>query len=227
MRVTIMGDLHGNYPVINQAPKDTELVIQVGDFGYTYLHSPLQYTLDYKTYFIAGNHDSIDQLKYMSDNETKIGVFSDKLWYIPRGWVELIGNTLVGFLGGAETPAFARASFVPGLTLFSDEGIKVEDLMRLRDNLDAWNRINKSTEYRDLDVLITHAPPLSILRKMAYLKMIDEVCETNSSDLVEKAILMFSPKKSYFGHMHHSFEDTIGNTKVIGLDSNEMVLEDW
>src|SRR5258705_2422340 len=227
IKVCIMGDIHGVYTTLNQAPKNTDLIVQIGDFGYTHLHSPLTYIFDYPIYFISGNHDSIDQLKYLSRNETEIGKFNNKLWYIPRGWVELIGDTLVGFLGGAETPAPFRASFVPGLTLFADEGIKELDLRRLEDNLNTWNRVYKPKAYRELDVLITHSPPISILRKMAYLKMITEVNETNSAEFVEQAILTFKPKKSFFGNMHRSFDDTIGNTKVIGLNTNEMFLEEW
>ena len=222
MKVAIVGDLHGLYTRVNDAAPDTELAIQVGDFGYTNLNSPLKYTFKFKTYFIAGNHDSIDTLKYISDNENKIGLFSDKLWYIPRGWVELIGNKLVGFLGGADTPSPYRAQLIPNVTLFRGEATETYDLYRLQNNLNAWNRVYNKGGDRGLDVLITHTPPTSIMAKM-----VSPVYERQSSHLVERAVMHFKPAIVYFGHMHVHYEDTIGNTKLVGLDINEIIQEEW
>lgn len=216
MIVGIMGDIHGELWYLEQEKlKGIDLLIQVGDFGYLDL-IPKHLTAvkpEAPTWFIAGNHESLNSLKKASDDERVHVGFGPRITYIPRGYVVRIGNKNVGFLGGAETPLRFRNRFTPGLTLFEREGIEERDFERLKQEV---------AENGDLDILITHSPPLEALTKM-----VGEVYETNSATYVQRAIELFKPQEVYCGHMHMTRFYNIGDTRCYCLDSGELIVREW
>ncbi len=208
MKVSFLGDIHEEYWILDLVPARTELIIQVGDFGFIHL-KPVDMIPIIETWFIDGNHDSIDLLSYFaSQSKDDKVLIAQNVHYIPRGTVLEIGNSLVGFLGGAESvDADTRTE---GIDWFRDEGIKMRDVMKLNDNLKG----------RRLDYLVCHATPAkSVIRFMS------DTHPQASSILLHQAITEWRPRNVVCGHIHMERTDTVSypDTVVHILDINQFV----
>ena len=200
MLVGIMGDLHQAYWMLqNFRPGDVDLAIQVGDFGFIHRVYPYEKPA-VPVWFIDGNHDSIVWLKERSNNYQRKVVINKNLTYVPRGWVEQIGSKVFGFMGGADTPSWARAPFKKSGLWYPEEQISHEDVNRLRHNLNG----------RKLDILICHEPPVEV----KYAARLG-VTEGESAFRLQEIVKEFKPEKVFCGHMHASFTYVIGNSTVV------------
>ncbi len=206
MRVAFLGDIHGWYGILAIAPPRTELIIQVGDFGFIHLEPPDRVP-PVETWFIDGNHDSIELLNYLATqhNDDKTWIVRD-IYHIPRGTVIEVGDSLVGFLGGAESVDIDCRT--EGIDWFRDEGLKSGDVYRLDSKLQG----------RRLDYLVCHAVPFqSLVRFMA------DIHPDPSSILLHQVVSSLRPRNVVCGHIHMERTDTVSypDTVVHILDINQ------
>lgn len=151
MKVLFIGDTHGFFKVIDDyiEKSDADMFIQVGDFGYypnlQHYYIPPKKPIN----FIEGNHDHIPSLVSLKD----ITEVWPNAFYIPRGHVMQLGNSLVGFLGGADSVDYKFRS--KDYDWWTEEQIMEEDCQKLLHNLNG----------RELNLLVTHTPPQSIVDK--------------------------------------------------------------
>ena len=216
MNIAFLGDIHEQYEVLNLAPPRAQLVIQLGDFGFLH-QQPCTVTPLIETWFIDGNHDSIEMLHaleptWFPDIKDKLQI-GPNLFYIPRGSVHEIGNSIVGFLGGADS--IDKATRTEGVDWFRDETIKICDLVKLEDEL---------TCHKKLDVLVTHAVPSTTLKTIFR----DSKEPSPSADMVEQAVKYFQPALLICGHIHvdRTDDSSYSHTIVEILDINQFKLFD-
>lgn len=216
MKVAFLGDIHEQYEVLNLAPPRAQLVIQVGDFGF--LHNrPCTITPLIETWVIDGNHDSIEMLHaleqtWFPDTKDKFQI-GPNLFYIPRGSVHKIGNSIVGFLGGADS--VDKDTRTEGIDWFRDETIKIHDLTRLENELACHTK---------LDILVTHAVPSTTIKKIFR----NSREPSPSANMVDQAVKYFQPALLICGHIHmdHIDDSSYSHTIVEVVDINQFKLLD-
>jgi len=196
MKIAFLGDLHEEYDLLT-SPPPVKRVIQVGDFGF--IHSkPCTVVPLVETWFIDGNHDSIELLHNLESNNDNPICISPNLFYIRRGSVLKVGNSVVGFLGGAES--VDRADRIEGFNWFSEEWIRYKDTKKLKENLFKFGK---------LDVLVTHAAPARTVVKMLHKEPLA------SAKILDEVIKYLNPQLVICGHIHiacidrTSYEDTV------------------
>lgn len=223
MKVAILGDIHGDLPFLNRAlglatAKGAELVIQVGDFGFTYPDGFLAgidwLTKDYQMPLcvIRGNHDDPFWFKQYQ----RMGYVN----FIPDGQIMTIGKSRVAFLGGAVS---------------IDRDFREENISWWRNERVNPN-IVREWSYRDTkaDILISHespaTPPSLGPPPMTITQKIEEDCQEDRL-WVKSAVETLEVSEVYHGHYHHreTYEFIYGDSKkalVEGLDCNGAELSD-
>jgi predicted phosphodiesterase len=208
--LAFLGDIHGNVGPLVKAldllktkPEVTAL-IQVGDFGFypntierfRFLKSHIP------IYAIDGNHEHFPMLV----NKTEITEMVPNVFYVPRGTVMELDGRKIGFIGGAAS---------------------VDKDIRLRQRM-AWYPeevvteadIKKFDGVDQLDILVTHTPPQSIiLRNFDQNNLLwfglPPTWIDPSAVLLEKLWLRLCSPKLYAGHMHKSVID--GNVRILDI----------
>jgi len=216
MRVAFVGDLHGNTRVLKHLPKDVDRIIQIGDLGF--IHNPERWPVPHthgrEVEFIDGNHDSIDVLRAGSKDYTEKYAVNENLTYIPRGHVERLGNTLVGFMGGGES--IDRAMRTPFVSWFPEETIMAWQVRRMVKLVEEeWGG--------QLDVLVTHVPPIEVAHAI-YPCVYHEF--SISSNEVSNLVAALHPKKVICGHAHCSLNKMVNGVRVIVLNIDEVLIEE-
>lgn len=216
MNVAFLGDIHDFYEVLKLAPSKAELIVQLGDFGFIH-RNPCTITPLVETWFIDGNHDSIELLHSLEptwppDEKDKIQT-SPNLFYIPRGSVHKIGNSIVGFLGGADSIDLQFRT--EGVDWFRDESIKISNVSRLEKEL---------VNHKNLDILVTHAPPSKTIKRI----FMGNKEPSPSAVMVDYAVKYFKPALLICGHVHFDTTDDVSypDTIVEILDINQFKLFD-
>lgn len=140
-KITFIGDIHGQYQALEHAWKnnDSDLFIQVGDFGMDYSSLPS----GKPTLFIDGNHEHFPSLKP--------GHMGGSIWHMPRASRLMYEGTSINFFGGAES--IDRAYRTEGVDWFPEELPTYGEQMRLLD-------------LPPCDILVTHTGPYTAIRKM-------------------------------------------------------------
>lgn len=213
----VLGDIHGNLHRLRwmeQFLKPEDIVIQVGDFGFsTHLLNnfnewfPTGYTC--KMYAIEGNHENFNLIDSWS--KTDITDIGGNLFYVPRGYVMEYNGKLMGFMGGAES--IDKAYRREGYDWFPQERITRENEQTLYKNVGR----------RTLDYLFSHTPPISTIHRN-FSKLIPEQWmlpfnwQDESSKVMEDIHSNLRPRQHYCGHMHR----TVKHNAVYILDIDEV-----
>ena len=203
----LLGDLHADFGIMTDLiPKLKNVpitVIQVGDFGYypdthrgTVLSgTPLDYwpETEFPVYWIDGNHSWHPFLRGI----TEVTELKKNLFYVPRGSVLDLEGYRIGFMGGAES--IDKFYQMKRGTWFSAESITQAQISLL------WDRT-------DLDMLITHTAPTSIIR--AHFPPLDlqewglpATWQDTSSQLVENLWNKLDNIPLFCGHFHKHIID--------------------
>lgn len=163
-------------------------VLQVGDLEWHPDRPPL--AAPWPIYFCEGNHDHLPSLLGLRE-PTEVA----RNWiYCPRGSVITLGDKRIGFLGGARS--IDRAVRTEGRSWWPEEEPTHEEAARLADH--------------EIDLLVTHTPPASVMRVMGYNRAPDE----RASIVVERAWAELGYPSLVCGHMHQRF--TYANVLVLG-----------
>lgn len=183
MSITFVGDVHNLWydflDLIEDLPED-RVIIQVGDLGIRpYKEMP---PIPRKVYFIDGNHDHFPSF-YRFEEVTEI---EENLFYVPRGTVLNIDGLDIGFLGGAES--LDRNLRTEGFDWWREESVKYREIMRFN-------------EYDNMDLMVSHTPPTTIIR-MCGLSVRPDI--NVSANAVEQVWNGFDKPFLVCGHVHMS-----------------------
>jgi Icc-related predicted phosphoesterase len=218
--IILIGDLHGEFGylpnILKDVPNDATL-IQVGDFGvYRELKDQWERMIDQldrfekPIYFIDGNHEELP-LFYDPDVIEPQKVWKNLIW-IPRGTVMEIDGYRIGFMGGAASPD--RVLRTEGLSWWPQEAISYGEFERMLQ------------QEGPIDLLITHTPPDSVVRRhfrhpsiLFSSWRLPSDWKDWSAIAVEKIWNHFGQPALVCGHFHKTIQD--GNVRI--LDINEVL----
>lgn len=198
--VVLLGDIHGAVewalPIAAKAKGHASgpvPVIQVGDLGW-HPARPLL-TPPWPVYWIDGNHDHLPSLLR---HREPVEVAPNWI-YCPRGSSLTLDGRRIGFFGGGYS--IDRATRTEGRSWWPEEEPTLEE---------AGNLIGE-----DIDLLVTHTPPRSVIEAMGIDRPADEV----ASEVVETVWRQLGRPSLVCGHMHERFRR--GNVLVLGdLDAD-------
>lgn len=189
MKIFAISDTHGRHEQV-QIPEGTDMIIHAGDFSN--VKSPAlnhnevnlfliwleQQPVKYKV-IIAGNHDTSIESRFINKEDFQ----NRNIIYLEHELVEIEG---IKIFGSPYTPEFCNWAF-----------------NRARNKIGRiWDTIPD-----DIDILITHGPPKSILDSASRDRHVSE--HVGCSALL-KRVLKIQPKYHIFGHIHDN-EDNLNN----------------
>lgn len=224
MAIYMVGDVHADFSVFSYIakhvkPEDT--VIQVGDFGFyaeplkTWKHM-FPDGFPCRVLAIDGNHEDYRILRSSMATPDVLTPYWTNLYYVPRGTVMEIEGKLFGFLGGAcSVDRYWRREEIQW---WKDEQVSLDDVARLKANVGD----------RQLDYLITHQAPSSVIAAtfppLSRTRWgLPDDWEDISAMRIEQAWQELKPKRTLCGHMHRA----VLHDNVRILNINEIVrLED-
>jgi hypothetical protein len=193
--IVLLGDVHGAwewaFALVARAKgfaPGAVPVIQVGDLGWRPDRPPRP--APWPIHWIEGNHDHLPSLLGLS----KPTELAPSWIYCPRGTVLELDGRQVGFMGGARS--IDRAVRVEGDSWWPEEEPTFEEAARFHG--------------QDVDLLVTHSPPASVVRAMGYEYNVEE----RASGIVEHLWGALGRPSVVCGHMHRRFR--VGNVLVLG-----------
>lgn len=189
MRIVCISDTHGKHNQLKLPSGD--MIIHAGDISSRgYLHEVADFlnwfsSLNFKhKIFIAGNHDFYFE---KAEKETIEGIIPENITYLNDSFKKIEGLKI---WGSPIQPAFYNWAF---------------NRERGADIKQHWDLIPN-----ELDILITHGPPLNILD----LTVRDRTA-VGCKDLLEN-IQITKPKYHIFGHIHEAYgKEQHGETTFI------------
>ncbi|SMF34653.1 metallophosphoesterase family protein [Desulfovibrio gilichinskyi] len=222
MKTIILGDIHGDFQVINHlvTTEQPDIIIQCGDFGY-WPHQngwppadpPLKLG-NTKLYWCEGNHEDHEELA----NITESGQLevAPNCFYQPRGSIlALPDGRNVLFFGGADSTD--KESKIEGKSWFSNE-------------IPAANDFEKLDPNQHIDIVVSHTCPSSfVLRrtpplgysKVPWLAKADDP----TRDILDLILQKYEPAQWFFGHFHihqvGKFQNTDWMALAVPLDDEE------
>jgi len=216
MRILFLGDIHGEIELLKEAIKKAkenkcDRIIQVGDFGlFPYLYSQFIKDLNHidnniDIYWIDGNHENhevIQSYKYsplptpLSNME--IDYKGGNIFYIPRGYTEILNNQKILYIGGADS--IDKNSRTPGMDWWHEEKLTNKDYI-------------KCIEKENIDIVISHDCPQN--------RVITHPNE-GSREILTAIVEKLNPKILIHGHHHLNYSCIYMNTGTIfiGLGMN-------
>lgn len=142
-------------------------------------------------YFIDGNHENFKILNNLEIDENNMGIVSEHIHYLRRGYCYNICGKNILTVGGADSVDWYRRT--EGLSWWKEETISQEDIDRV-----------PAGHY---DYIITHCCPRHIFdNNKVYLITLSALDQSkinhNSEDKLEELYNKVSFNKWYFGHYH-------------------------
>ena len=186
MKVCIIGDIHGNFPKLDEILEETvaDLYLQVGDLGaiddiddnsYTPFQKPI--------YFIPGNHESWDEIEKFHDSDiNNIPEIRKNLFLIPFGHWFIHKGLKIGGLGGNYS--MKRFTWYRG------------QLQHERRKHYVISDVKKMMTANSVDILLTHEAPYPF----KYFPGMEDMGRPEINTILEK----LKPKYHFFGH-HHKY----------------------
>lgn len=204
--IYITGDTHANIDIarnnyLDKHLKDTDILIVLGDFGYTWTSKTLKlWDKPFITLCVDGNHDNFDYLSSCPKTElfgSEVQVVKKNTYRLITGNMYTINNKRFFVFGGALS--IDKASRIPHVSWWSEEIPTMNDYNKAIETL-------KANNYR-FDYFLAHTcseENCEHLFKYHY-KIIDPTEKMLSK--LEFEINFYNPNADYkyfFGH-HHAF----------------------
>ena len=196
--ILVMGDVHYDFASLNSFVniKKPKMILQVGDFGYWPRFTPPPRNRNYpkkplvpkagdtKIYFCEGNHDDIEELWKLENNEVYPNVF-----YMKRGSIMTLDDGRnVLFMGGGLS--IDRESRILG---GGDNGWFHEEILTQQDVMS----IPLDTK---IDIVISHTCPEEF--EMPYVVHQSGKYKDFSRTALSYVLETFRPSLWHFGHWH-------------------------
>lgn len=228
MNILFAGDTHGNFKhfrntILKTAQKnDCPIIIQTGDFGYVWLNrkgkpnkqihimGQMLAKQNKKMFFVAGNHEDYTLLEELGAYEDghQITEIAQNIYHIPRGHVIEIDDVRIMGMGGAVSVdrGMGDANWWP------QESI-------------TYAQVDKACTENPVDVIVSHDTIVEDGSKLDWAlnnvqwmnTKTHNACRSNRTALLA-VVQSAQPNVLIHGHYHYRYEDTVGNTKIIGLD---------
>ena len=217
-----IGDVHGHWDrvieaistateIVGHAP---DLVLQVGDAealrdqtDLDAVHTPAKYRklgdfslllpgdLACPVYFIGGNHEPYEPLDIAAMNSVTVPIpWGPNVYYLGRTGAITLHGLNIAWLSGIE-----RVEMLPARNIG-----KKEKTYYLASEIELVKR--KGLRLGSIDVVITHDWPSGIR-------------EGRGTDLIRSITEKLQPQLHVCGHLHSSFEASIGKTAVHALNA--------
>lgn len=203
MIIDCISDLHGFYPKLEGG----DLLIVAGDLTARDSYDELDYferwlkIQNYKSkIIIAGNHDGYiernpdwligSEFIYLCDSSTNFSYFIDGFPQEDEKFLPT-GHRTLKIWGSPWTPTFCNWHFM------LDRGAPIKA---------KWDLIPD-----DIDILITHGPPYSILDKVDISSRGDKHKHAGCTDLMNRIPKLKNLKLHVFGHIHEGYGHEVIN----------------
>lgn len=234
MKTLIVGDTHGdarfvaNVHRLARTSESTDdparAVVQLGDFGFGFdrnmmgsICAWLDRHPDNKWYWIDGNHDNHDRLDALTAEHGKrypisMTEYHERLFYVPRGAIFVVGGTLCMGFGGAYS--IDKRHRKPHVSWWPQEMPTKGDVYRAIQNFEEYGA--------DIDVMFTHDAPCSDHLE-SWLAEFGHKVGRDSKDsrlLVTEVVEAVRPQRLFHGHYHQEYSTTYGRTRVQGVGAN-------
>lgn len=218
MNVLVVGDLHGEWAVLNKLmqKKQPDVVLCTGDFGWwpklsmsnkiiysqkSWKHDGLKIPEGTKVYFCDGNHEDHWDLEKRRGDTYDIVELYPRCFYCPRGsTLQLPDGRNVLFMGGADS--IDKSCRTLGIDWFPEEVISYADVERA---------LSLETP---IDILISHTVPLEWVPDVCRGEKFSDPSRPALSAILKK----FQPKLWYSGHWHHEAQGKHKDTYWYSLD---------
>lgn len=197
MKVTMIGDIHGNFKRYKQIlyKNRNNYTIQIGDFGFSEIWSKLKdntkiSAMNHKV--LGGNHDDYDYIQsniiphYLGDYGSYL-LGSNFLFYYVRGALSIDKNYRI-----------------PNISWWEQEELSYSD---------GFNVIDDYTKMKP-KIMITHTLPDIIFDLIYYNKM---YIPSRTGQLLSNLFEIHQPQLWIYGHMHTHKYRYIKGTHFIGL----------
>lgn len=207
-RIGIAGDWHDNWKyiwkVVKRAhEKNTQVILQVGDFGYWEdrpgygVLSDWLKERDMWLMFIDGNHENFPLLYSKPVHSEGYRHIEERIIHLPRGFRWKWEDRTFTALGGATS--IDRGWREPGLEWFPEEDITLGDAAR-------------TSQEGHTDILLTHDAPQSIIVPFEPVGLeiphYDLHRSATSRYLLDKVMFDTTPNYLFHGHYHTDYETT-------------------
>ena len=200
-RIHVLSDIHGNMlPVRNLVKrlKPNELIIQIGDFGFSDTYRKLWNIGSDKLLIIAGNHDEYPAYNNLPNELPKSGIIQFK-------------HKRVFFAAGAACTPYDRSQRTEGLSWWPEEEMNWEECNTC---LRLWD------EYKEtIDIVLSHECPINV----GHAVLGETPYESQTNKLLYEMFKMYEPPRWEFGHYHKVWERQIGRTLFQCLNIDEVM----
>lgn len=187
MKVTFIGDIHGNMNEWDAIRKGCEYSVQLGDLGVGFVPTVPQPIKNH--WFIRGNHDNPRKCWNRDDCLYSYGTVFRKIFYV----------------SGAESED--RSQRVEGFDWWRDEQLSTA---ALNDMVLEWRKICDKQSVPE--IFVSHCAPESAEYAMGFSW---KSCKTSAA--LEACWQIAKPKVWLYGHYHEMFDRTINGTRFICL----------
>lgn len=231
-RIAFLGDVHMNGPWTRQVvehaiEQHADVVIQLGDFGYTFSASFLIAVetvlakVGIPLLFVDGNHEAFPILLNYPIGHNGLRKITNHIWHLPRGFRWEWGDVRFLALGGAYS--VDRPWRVPGKSWWRDEGITPGD-------------VAVAIAEGPADVLISHDCPTGVTipgiddcSGQPPFPLAELVRANEHRQLLRQVVDAVQPRAIWHGHYHVDYSATVdlgyGPVLVTGLDCDATQLE--
>lgn len=219
--VAFAGDWHGSHHfaerVIESLPERVDVIVHVGDFGYSFdgkfLNSVNKFArkAGIVVMFVDGNHENHEWLNAQPVDDDGVRRLKPRVWHLPRGfrW-EWYGLTFLA-MGGAHS--VDSQSRTPGVSWWPEETISIKD---------AYEAIDAG----DADVVISHdtvdgywVPGMA--PEGVFPSHEIEMAERHR-ELLGEIVRGVNARYIWHGHYHAKYRLEIRGVKITGLDCNRL-----
>ena len=204
--IIITGDTHGDISRFDDLEErfenltENDVVIVTGDFGFLFNDKKGKprienlTTKSYKILFVDGNHEDYEKLKSYPIESFfggKVHKISDNIFHLMRGEIFEIENKKIFCFGGAYS--IDRWLRKKDVSYFEEEIPSKEEMENAIKNLEKYNF--------NVDYIITHTLPTSIIRLMKY-EITEENLDKEFTDFLDEIREKTNFQKWFAGHFH-------------------------